>query len=398
MEGCKGDREMTSTTASTTSPNGDDLLEMLGAQASRATRVALPRESVEAAAAARRTLETYYAELAQYFAERAARRAQMGAEMAARGVAACARGPFWAKLRALETQYLRARRQRMRGRAFEALAVIGRGAYGEVRLVRLRDTGHVFAMKILDKEQMVARRQQLHALSERLALTASGAAYRDRNPWVVRLHCSFQDAARLYLVMEYVPGGDLMRVLMEHKTLSEAAARFYVAETVMAVESIHRLHYVHRDVKPDNILLDAHGHIKLSDFGLCARIGVSGDVIDDGDASDGGGSSRNPAAGAKTGTGGTTTASSCASSNRRAMLLSTVGTPDYTFVLFFFLTHCKFTSRHHDTSTWKSHNHHMETINITNQTTPKPQNPKTEHLKCCNREDTGKSATGGRWE
>lgn len=338
---------------------------MLAAQAAQGARAVPARESVEAAAAARRTLETYYVQLGQYFAERAARAAQMGAEMDARGVAAGARAPFWAKLRALETQYLRARRQRMRGRAFESLAVIGRGAYGEVRLVRLRDTGHVFAMKILDKEQMVARRQQLHAVCERLALTASGAAYHDRNPWVVRLHCSFQDAARLYLVMEYVPGGDLMRVLMEHKTLSEAATRFYVAETVMAVESIHRLNFVHRDIKPDNILLDAHGHIKLSDFGLCARIGVTGAVH---------GLGSSAAAGATGTTGGiggskniplsaaaATSSGTSAASTRRALLLSTVGTPDYTFVFPPppFHTQQRNTPHTHD-ALWDTHTGHRK--------------------------------------
>ena len=69
--------------------------------------------------------------------------------------------------------------------------------------------------------------------------------------------------------MEYLPGGDLMTLLMKKDILAEDEAKFYIAETILAVESVHKMNYIHRDLKPDNILLDKHGHIKLSDFGLC---------------------------------------------------------------------------------------------------------------------------------
>lgn len=88
-------------------------------------------------------------------------------------------------------------------------------------------------------------------------------------PWVVELKFSFQDDKYLYLVMEYLAGGDLMTLLMKKDILSEDEAKFYIAELILAVDSIHKMNYIHRDLKPDNVLIDNRGHIKLSDFGLC---------------------------------------------------------------------------------------------------------------------------------
>ena len=89
-----------------------------------------------------------------------------------------------------------------------------------------------------------------------------------KNPKMVQLECSFQDDKNLYLVMDYLPGGDMMTWLIKKEFFSEDEAKFYLAEIVLAVHSIHQLEYVHRDLKPDNILLTSDGHIKLSDFGL----------------------------------------------------------------------------------------------------------------------------------
>jgi serine/threonine kinase 38 len=118
-------------------------------------------------------------------------------------------------------------------------------------------------MKIMKKTEMLKKNQVQHIRAERDVLALAD------NPWVVKLHYSFQDQANLYLVMEYLPGGDLMTILMKYDILSQEQTRFYIGETALAIASVHELNYVHRDLKPDNILLDRLGHVKLSDFGLC---------------------------------------------------------------------------------------------------------------------------------
>jgi serine/threonine kinase 38 len=145
---------------------------------------------------------------------------------------------------------------------FEPVKIIGKGAFGEVRVVREKHSGNVYALKKLSKNEMIYKNQVGHVKSER-DLMAKAV-----NPWIVELHYSFQDESYLYLVMDYLPGGDLMTLLMRKDILSEAEARFYAAEIVLAIESVHKLNYIHRDIKPDNVLIGLDGHIKLSDFGL----------------------------------------------------------------------------------------------------------------------------------
>ena len=128
------------------------------------------------------------------------------------------------------------------------------------------DTGHVYAMKVLRKAEMVEKEQVAHVRAERDILVEVD------HTWVVKMFYSFQDSDALYLVMEFLPGGDIMTLLMKKDTLPEEAAQFYMAETALAIETIHKLGFIHRDIKPDNLLLDSKGHVKLSDFGLCTGL------------------------------------------------------------------------------------------------------------------------------
>mgnify|MGYP000956826481 FL=1 len=109
---------------------------------------------------------------------------------------------------------------------------------------------------------MLSKNQIMHVRTEREILTSA------KIPWIVNLKYSFQDENYLYLVMDYLPGGDLMSLLMNKNILSENESKFYIAELILAVESVHKLNCIHRDLKPDNILINKEGHIQLSDFGL----------------------------------------------------------------------------------------------------------------------------------
>ena len=121
----------------------------------------------------------------------------------------------------------------------------------------------------MKKTEMIYKNQVAHVRAERDILAIAS------NPWIVELKCSFQDEKFLYLVMEFLQGGDLMTLLMEKDILSEDESRFYIAETILAVESVHKLDYIHRDLKPDNLLIGRDGHVKLSYFGLCKHVEIN---------------------------------------------------------------------------------------------------------------------------
>ncbi|XP_026088702.1 serine/threonine-protein kinase MRCK alpha-like isoform X3 [Carassius auratus] len=165
------------------------------------------------------------------------------------------------------------KQMRLHKEDFEILKVIGRGAFGEVAVVKVKNADKVFAMKILNKWEMLKRAETACFREERDVLVNGNSQ------WITTLHYAFQDENNLYLVMDYYVGGDLLTLLSKFEDrLPEDMAKFYLAEMVLAVDSVHKLHYVHRDIKPDNILMDMNGHIRLADFGSCLKLMEDGTV------------------------------------------------------------------------------------------------------------------------
>ena len=162
----------------------------------------------------------------------------------------------------IQIQKIRKNREKQTIREYESLSIIGRGAFGEVHVCREIKTGKIYAVKKIKKDVLLEKNQIIHIRSEQQFMS------KVKSPWIVDLKASFQEDDYLYLIMEFCQGGDFMNLLIKKDILTEEEARFYTAELILAVESIHKLDCIHRDIKPDNILIDKNGHIKLSDFGL----------------------------------------------------------------------------------------------------------------------------------
>jgi serine/threonine protein kinase len=175
---------------------------------------------------------------------------------------------------------------------YEVIRLLGKGSFGAVQLVRNKGDissinnmlpidaitndacrhypqnagvvhSSVYAMKVIRKSDMLRKGQEGHLRAERDFLVAS-----EHSHWVVPLIECFQDNNHLYLVMEYMIGGDFLGLLQRYKILSEEMARFYLAEMILCIEEVHRMNWIHRDIKPDNFLISSSGHLKISDFGL----------------------------------------------------------------------------------------------------------------------------------
>ncbi|KAM9367724.1 microtubule-associated serine/threonine-protein kinase 4 [Phaethornis superciliosus] len=158
-------------------------------------------------------------------------------------------------------------RRKPRESDFETIKLISNGAYGAVYFVRHKETRQRFAMKKINKQNLILRNQIQQAFVERDILTFA------ENPFVVSMYCSFETRRHLCMVMEYVEGGDCATLLKNMGPLPVDMARMYFAETVLALEYLHNYGIVHRDLKPDNLLVTSMGHIKLTDFGL-SKVGL----------------------------------------------------------------------------------------------------------------------------
>ncbi|KAJ1948540.1 hypothetical protein FBU59_001545 [Linderina macrospora] len=152
---------------------------------------------------------------------------------------------------------------------FDFVKPISRGAFGRVYLVRKKATKDLYAIKVMRKKDMINKNMVTQALAERRALSLLST------DWVVQLYYAFHSTKHLFLVMEYLIGGDLAGLLRVWGVMDEDAAKFYIGEVASAIDYLHRNSIVHRDIKPDNVILGSDGHIKLSDFGL-SQVAVRG--------------------------------------------------------------------------------------------------------------------------
>eukprot|EP01129_Flabellula_baltica_P010457 TRINITY_DN4421_c0_g1_i1.p1 TRINITY_DN4421_c0_g1~~TRINITY_DN4421_c0_g1_i1.p1 ORF type:complete len:460 (-),score=86.96 TRINITY_DN4421_c0_g1_i1:43-1422(-) len=149
---------------------------------------------------------------------------------------------------------------------FERMLIVGKGTYGVVYLCEHRETGEQYAMKVINKEYIRQKNQIKNTMAEMSILA------RMRHPFIMRLHYAFQSKNSLYLILDFVNGGELFRHLEFFDKLNEDRARFYIAEIILAIEFLHENGIMYRDLKPENVLIDASGHIVLTDFGLSKEL------------------------------------------------------------------------------------------------------------------------------
>lgn len=149
---------------------------------------------------------------------------------------------------------------------FQILRTLGTGSFGRVHLTRSIHNGRFYAMKTLKKERVVNMKQVEHTNDERRMLKLA------QHPFIIRMWGTFQDCHNLFMIMDYIEGGELFSLLRKSQRFPTPVAKFYAAEVFLAIEYLHELDIIYRDLKPENILLDKNGHIKLTDFGFAKEV------------------------------------------------------------------------------------------------------------------------------
>ena len=156
---------------------------------------------------------------------------------------------------------------------FIKLKVLGKGSFGEVLLVKLKANNKYYAMKILIKKQVKLRHQEVHTKTERDLMVKINC------PFIVNIKFAFQDEFKLYIITEFMQGGEMFFHLHKEKKFSNEKTRFYIIELILAIEFLHKNNMLYRDLKPENIMIDANGHIKLTDFGLSKMVTKSKEKV-----------------------------------------------------------------------------------------------------------------------
>ena len=153
----------------------------------------------------------------------------------------------------------------MNKNCFDFLYIIGRGGFGKVWKVRLKQTNELFALKEMSKMKIIDRRSEISIMSEKTLLSKLN------NPFIVNMYFTFQDFSTLYLVMDLLTGGDLRYHLAKKKHFSERETKFFIANMLLALEYIHSKNIIHRDIKPENLVLELNGYLRITDFGVAKK-------------------------------------------------------------------------------------------------------------------------------
>ncbi|GAX23102.1 hypothetical protein FisN_25Lh061 [Fistulifera solaris] len=180
------------------------------------------------------------------------------------------------KIQETETAASKDARRFVTAKDFDLLKVIGMGAFGKVLQVRHKHTSRILAMKVISKRLLLRKSGYVENIqAERQILT------RVRSPFVVTMHCSFQTREKLFIIMDFLAGGELFLRLGREGIFLEKTAAFYLGEIILAIDHLHSLGILHRDLKPENILLGADGHVCVTDFGLAKDFSTVGGFDDE---------------------------------------------------------------------------------------------------------------------